>query len=191
MDALIKNEYIMKTMGLFDFLKKQKSGPIIKDWVWINQQDKMNGCLHVLEDDRHATLIAWSTHTQQQFQDFLYKKLGRLVSIDLASHLNPSNETVYFLEHHPQWSKEQALFESVSIREAVFLNALDDPLMQVFGGERIATMMERMGLQEGESITHKMITKSIANAQKKMDESGAIDKQSSTFREWADSIKDY
>ncbi|OSY87748.1 preprotein translocase subunit SecA [Tenacibaculum holothuriorum] len=51
-----------------------------------------------------------------------------------------------------------------------FYVALDDNLMRLFGSERIAKMMDRMGLEEGEVIQHSMISKSIERAQKKVEE---------------------
>ncbi|GGH02612.1 protein translocase subunit SecA [Polaribacter pacificus] len=51
-----------------------------------------------------------------------------------------------------------------------FYIALDDNLMRIFGSDRIAKMMDRMGLKEGEVIQHSMITKSIERAQKKVEE---------------------
>ena len=51
-----------------------------------------------------------------------------------------------------------------------FFVALDDNLMRLFGSERIAKMMDRMGLKEGEVIQHGMISKSIERAQKKVEE---------------------
>jgi preprotein translocase subunit SecA len=51
-----------------------------------------------------------------------------------------------------------------------FYVALDDNLMRLFGSDRIAKMMDRMGLQEGEVIQHSMISKSIERAQKKVEE---------------------
>ncbi len=51
-----------------------------------------------------------------------------------------------------------------------FYVALDDNLMRLFGSDRIARMMDRMGLKEGEVIQHSMITKSIERAQKKVEE---------------------
>ena len=51
-----------------------------------------------------------------------------------------------------------------------FYVSLEDNLMRLFGSERIAKMMDRMGLQEGEVIQHSMISKSIERAQKKVDE---------------------
>ena len=51
-----------------------------------------------------------------------------------------------------------------------FYVSLEDNLMRVFGSERVAKMMDRMGLKEGEVIQHSMMTKSIERAQKKVEE---------------------
>ncbi len=51
-----------------------------------------------------------------------------------------------------------------------FFVSLEDDLMRMFGSERIASLMDRMGYKEGEVIQHSMITKSIERAQKKVEE---------------------
>jgi preprotein translocase subunit SecA len=51
-----------------------------------------------------------------------------------------------------------------------FYVSLEDNLMRLFGSERIAKMMDKMGLKEGEVIQHGMISKSIERAQKKVEE---------------------
>ena len=51
-----------------------------------------------------------------------------------------------------------------------FFVSLEDHLMRLFGSEKIAKMMDRMGHEEGESIQHSMISKSIERAQKKVEE---------------------
>ncbi len=51
-----------------------------------------------------------------------------------------------------------------------FYVSLEDNLMRLFGSERIAKVMDRIGLKEGEVIQHSMISKSIGNAQKKVEE---------------------
>jgi preprotein translocase subunit SecA len=51
-----------------------------------------------------------------------------------------------------------------------FYLSLEDDLMRLFGSERIAKIMERMGLKEGEVIQHPMITRSVERAQKKVEE---------------------
>ena len=51
-----------------------------------------------------------------------------------------------------------------------FFVSLEDDLMRMFGSDRIAPLMDRLGLQEGEVIQHSMITKQIEKAQKKVEE---------------------
>lgn len=51
-----------------------------------------------------------------------------------------------------------------------FYVSLEDDLMRMFGSERIARIMDSLGLKEGEVIQHSMITKSIERAQKKVEE---------------------
>jgi preprotein translocase subunit SecA len=51
-----------------------------------------------------------------------------------------------------------------------FFVCLEDDLMRLFGSDRIASVMDRLGLKDGEVIQHSMITKSIERAQKKVEE---------------------
>ena len=51
-----------------------------------------------------------------------------------------------------------------------FFVSLEDNLMRLFGSDRIAALMDRMGLEEGEVIQHPIVTKSIERAQKKVEE---------------------
>ena len=53
---------------------------------------------------------------------------------------------------------------------SVFYVSLEDDLMRMFGSERIAAVMDKMGFQEGEMIEHSMISSSIERAQKKVEE---------------------
>ena len=53
---------------------------------------------------------------------------------------------------------------------SLFFVSLEDDLMRLFGSERMAQVMDRMGLQEGEVIQHSMITKAVERAQKKVEE---------------------
>jgi len=51
-----------------------------------------------------------------------------------------------------------------------FFLSLEDDLMRLFGSERIAGIMERLGLKEGEVIQHPLITRSVERAQRKVEE---------------------
>jgi preprotein translocase subunit SecA len=50
-----------------------------------------------------------------------------------------------------------------------FYLSLEDDLMRLFGGERLGRIMDRMGVKEGEVITHPMVTKAIERAQKRVE----------------------
>jgi len=54
--------------------------------------------------------------------------------------------------------------------ESIFYVSLEDQLMRLFGSERVISVMDRLGHEEGDVIEHSMITKSIERAQKKVEE---------------------
>ena len=51
-----------------------------------------------------------------------------------------------------------------------FFLSLEDDLMRIFAGERVKTMMDRLGMEEGVPIEHRWVTRSVENAQKKVEE---------------------
>ncbi|MCR4665120.1 MAG: preprotein translocase subunit SecA [Paludibacteraceae bacterium] len=53
---------------------------------------------------------------------------------------------------------------------SVFFISLEDDLMRRFGSDRIASVMDRLGWEEGEAIEHKMISSNVETAQKKVEE---------------------
>lgn len=50
-----------------------------------------------------------------------------------------------------------------------FYLSLEDDLLRIFGSDRISSVMDRLGIEEGEPIEHKLITKAIENAQKRVE----------------------
>ncbi|MGM0907049.1 MAG: preprotein translocase subunit SecA [Pseudomonadota bacterium] len=50
-----------------------------------------------------------------------------------------------------------------------FYLSLEDPLMRIFASDRMATMMKRLGMKEGEAIEHPWVTRAIENAQRKVE----------------------
>ena len=50
-----------------------------------------------------------------------------------------------------------------------FYLALEDDLLRIFGSDRIANLMTKMGMEEGEQITHRMVTRAIERAQKQVE----------------------
>lgn len=50
-----------------------------------------------------------------------------------------------------------------------FYLSLDDSLLRIFGGERMRGMMQRLGMEKGEAIEHKLLSRSIESAQRKVE----------------------
>ena len=57
---------------------------------------------------------------------------------------------------------------------SVFYVSLEDKLMRLFGSERIAKVMDRLGFEDGERIESSMISNSIERAQKKVEENTSV-----------------
>ena len=55
------------------------------------------------------------------------------------------------------------------IGESQFYLSLEDDLMRRFGSERLSSLMQRLGMQEGEEIQHRWVSRAIGNAQKKVE----------------------
>ncbi|MBR4064063.1 MAG: preprotein translocase subunit SecA [Tidjanibacter sp.] len=53
---------------------------------------------------------------------------------------------------------------------SLFFVSMEDDLLRLFGGDRLASMMDKMGIQEGEAIQAGMMSKAVARAQKKVEE---------------------
>ncbi len=67
-----------------------------------------------------------------------------------------------------------------------FYLSLEDDLMRLFNSERVASIMDKMGVEDGEVITHKMVTRAIGNAQKKVEQRNfGIRKHLERTRRWS------
>ena len=53
--------------------------------------------------------------------------------------------------------------------ESRFFLSLEDSLLRIFGSDKIKTIMERLGIQDGESIESRLVTRAVENAQKKVE----------------------
>lgn len=173
-------------MGLFNFSPK-KSKPAVKDMVWLSKLAKQNGCVKLVQQYPNAVLIAWFPETQEEYDKFLngQHKLG--VDIVLArsnQYFQAEGRTIVFLEHHPLRGKEGDFLEMRGLSQVYVLNSLDEPLFNQFGGERIVDLMRQLGMKEDEEIDHPMITKSIEQAQQKIEKMVPMEQSSNSQDEW-------
>lgn len=97
-----------------------------------------------------------------------------------------------FAEHHPSATAENALLQEIqnifTDQKPVlaFYMALDEPMMQLFGGERIMGLMKTLGIKDNEAVSHPMITKSVSNAQEKISKKISTDLPAHSQQDWLD-----
>ena len=63
-------------------------------------------------------------------------------------------------------------------------SALDEPLFQIFGSEKIIQMMKQLGMKENESVQHTMLSKSIQNAQEKIEKKVQVEHTAHSQKDW-------
>lgn len=106
----------------------------------------------------------------------------------IKTFLSQQGKLIVLGERHPLSSHEVAVAEKLSENRInlplIAFAALDDALLQHFGGERVKLMMQRMGMKEDELIEHSMIEKSIENAQKKIAEKIMTESRTKSAEEW-------
>jgi hypothetical protein len=156
---------------MFDFFKKKPALIPCEDIVWMSDAEKHKGLLSVLKQYPDLSIYAWFTETQESFQSYLSKNdLSNTVHIAKTGIIAGNRPVVLFLEHYPILSKEQEILQQFSFQKIIFLNALTDRLLKQYNGESIIQLMQKMGAQEGETLSHSMITASIRKAQEKTEQ---------------------
>ncbi|MBP9078535.1 MAG: hypothetical protein KBG02_16820 [Haliscomenobacter sp.] len=162
-------------MSFWDLFKKGASGPgfLISDLVWVTEEAKQTGFVNLIRQHPQALVLVWFDRTEETFQALLLREQLPEVAIQRArmtSSEEVEGKTVIFLEHYPLLSREVTLTRGWKPAQALFLTALDEPLFSRFGGDRLVNLVQQLGLEETENLEHPMITKSIARAQRKLDE---------------------
>jgi hypothetical protein len=95
---------------------------------------------------------------------------------------------VYLLEHHPLLSKDELIFNFQDVPSFKFnylaFMSFEDPLLKVFGGDNLTSLLDRLGMSEDECLSHPWISKSIVRAQKKVAQSASGDSECENSTAW-------
>jgi uncharacterized protein YndB with AHSA1/START domain len=162
-----QNQNDTKRLGLFNFLKRKKNSPKIRDLVWSNQNYKLQGCLKIIYQHPDVFVVAWFDKTKKTFDKFLSKN-GIKINIWMAekvTSLMVENKYVLILEHHLSLTIEENFMGDWKAQEILILNALDDKLFESFKFKDIQRTAEKLNIKD-EYIEHSLISNSIKRAQK-------------------------
>jgi len=181
-----------QAMGIFDVFNKISAVPRT-DLVWITSAAKQKGAVDYLTKNRPDLCVAWFEQTQRTFNRHLNEENHLNIEIKLAGSMrlyDLNNKTAVFLEHYPVYSKEANLLSEYRPAHVCFLNSLDDPLFQLFGGN-IASLMRGLGLGEDEYIENDMVRNAVMKAQKKLEKKFRDDFYARSGEEWMEMFRTY
>jgi len=170
---------------MFGLFGKKEKGITTNDQVWLSQKAKLLAAHKMIKANAACLLVFWFEESLHEFQQ--QSSISTESQVALAESLSLESivgKLVIFGEHYPLRKKEQALFEKLKLNQAPVLVSLEEPFIHFFGGDRTIELMHKMGVQENEVIAHAMITKSIQNAQDKIEEKVIAERRAHSAKEW-------
>jgi hypothetical protein len=171
---------------MFSFFGKKEIKTKIIDRVFISSKAKQGVILEQISVDPETIIVTWFDNSYAEIKNLVQSnnlKAEISLSREISAH-NIAGKKVLFYEHHPSINKERELLEKLQLKEAIFYSALEEPLFKHFGGNRIISMMEKLGLSENEAIEHQMISSAIKNAQEKISQNAVLDHSAQSQADW-------
>jgi hypothetical protein len=177
-----------KYKGLFDFIEQKdtKQLYIIVSFFESSHQE----LIEIWKHTGKPYEASWTPY-EQKVKIVLHSQLSEK---DFENYLKQYSEKGYtvniiFTEHYPLYSKESQVLEHINQVSTgdvsiTFYASLDDALMTLFGAERIRSLLKSMGMKEEESISHKMVSSAIKNAQEKLDKNVKVEVKAFSQEEW-------
>jgi hypothetical protein len=168
---------------MFGLFKKSSKEIKVVDKVWLSKQAKWNACAQMVKLDPSVLLVCWFDETVKEMESSS-ALAQNLVKAENVTYDKTVGKMVVFAEHFPLASAEQELFANLQLTEVPVLNALDEPIFMLFGGENTIEIMKKLGVGDDEIIGHSMITKSIRRAQEKIEEKSGTNYPARSAQEW-------
>ncbi|TWT76459.1 preprotein translocase subunit SecA [Planctomycetes bacterium CA13] len=195
-------------MGLFDFLfgnRKPTNVQVLLDQIWMTTDAKFTGLIKEAEERAKSESVA--ILLVAHFPDVLERLhllanewtsdvpliavLASNLNTDLAASLNVDETAVIDIivgERHPLPSVDENLvtFANELPCRCRFSHhvSLEDPVINIFGGESIKNMLGSLGMSEHEAIESKMISRRIRMAQQKIEGKTSKRLDAETAAEW-------
>jgi len=176
-------------MGILSRLKalfQSESSLLSKDLLWQSELAKYQALLGLVPSSQQLFFVSFFPTEHQQLMQ-VFKQAGiqyterqsaeelssALVQVSLAMHLPatpPSHARYYFNGKHPLFQEEQKVLQKLPAQSHSFYLSLEAPLLERFGGqERLGMLYQRLQIPTSEAFEHKMISRSLQAAQKKIE----------------------
>lgn len=156
----------------------------ITDKVFMYKKSKLDYCQKLLSENPKTIFIGWFDDTISELESHIKDSGGTVLNARTIHKAQVEGLTIIFIEHHPLKSKEDIAFKQLGLAEVIVLSALDEPLLMIFGGEKLIKIMQGLDMKEDEIIEHKMVSQSIANAQEKIEKKVPVEQSMRSQSEW-------
>ncbi len=162
--------------------KSGEPGIKIIDKVWMSAEAKFRACAAMASLNSSCIFIVWFEETHKTLSAIAGEE--RILLAQKAENHMLSGKMIVFAEHHPLVRREMTLFSSLQLKEVPVLSSLDEPFFMRFGGERTLELLKKLGMNEDEVVGSGLITKSIRNAQQKIDKQVTVEREAHSQQEW-------
>lgn len=167
---------------MFSLFGKKEDKTKIIDRIFISSGAKQNAIQQKIASEPGLIIIIWFDESYNKVKSLSFG-VEIYLAKEIASH-HIQNKNVLFFEHHPLLTKEHELLQRLQLGEAIFYSSLDEPLFMHFGGDKMISLLDKMGLSENEAIEHPMISTAIKNAQEKISNEVMIEQSARSQAEW-------
>lgn len=171
---------------MFSFFKKKDQGPKVSDLVFATNTAKLKALAGAASQHPQPAFIAWFEDSNEKLTQYFQEKQiqTEVVSYREVHIANLHATSIIFIEHYPIAAKEAELYEKLSGKHISVYSSLDEPFFKWFGGENISALLNKLGLDDNEAISHSMITRSVQNAQEKLAKKVVTEHSAFSMEEW-------
>ena len=172
---------------MFNLFKKKEATIKIIDKIWMAEAVKFQSLVEEWKKDNTIIYIFWFDETLRNAESFFAKEITEpapLLSAREATIAYLKGKNIIFAEHYPLQQKEKELYQKLNLEKVNVWSALDEPLFQIFGSEKIIQLMKQLGMKENESVQHTMLSKSIQNAQDKIEKKVQVEHTAHSQKDW-------
>jgi hypothetical protein len=194
-------------MDFFSFLSAGK--PAYFDKVWKTRPMALKGlvtdALKAITENKVPVILTFFEQSKQEIIQFLEtngvpysaaeipsladKKIFISDTVTFFSRtVNPGKWIFLFAEHYPLPGKEVNVLTRLRViapgSEIFFCSSLEDRALALFGGDRLTSIMEKLGLRDDEFIEHALVSKSMLRAREKIAASVKAETPADSEEEW-------
>lgn len=171
----------------FNLFGKKEKKTTFTDINYMSAKAKSEAVLRLAREEPDTIFLAWFADTAASYKQAFSREgipESRVLETRQFHSAKAAGKKIVLLEHHPLRSKEDSLLKDLEEKSFTVYNSLDEPIFALFGSDRIIDLMKKMGMKEDEAVSHSLISKSVKNAQEKIEKKVTLEIPANSQKEW-------